>query len=377
MRVLIVNKHVADTIGGSETQCDAIATRLHHIGHEVTYAACDPIRASYDAAYSVLPLHGPMPQAYRHAIADVKPDVVYWRYNKRHLLRCVLASRARRIPFVFAVSHINDVRVFAAKAVWNASLPFGLRLARSGRWLRAAASGALNAVAFRFVDGVVLQHGAQDSRLITSPKRIIYSSHQVAQADEAFEVPAGRFVLWIGSVKRSKNPEGFIQLARELRHLSVKFVMIGDLQDASYRSLLNASVTELDNFAYLGLQPRSRVTALVSACLLVVHTGAPEGFPNVFIQAWSHGKPVVSLRVDPDELLESGGLGRCSVTSAGLRNDVERLVADDVERSVIGTRAAAFARERFDPAANVDALCSFMDELVTRRPHVPQSWPNR
>lgn len=372
---MIVNKHVADTIGGSETQCDAIATRLHDLGHAVTYATCSPQRASYDTAYPVLPLAGSMPGAFRDALARVRPDIVYWRYNKRHLLRCVLASRRRGIPFVFAVSHINDVRVFGAKAVWSNSMPWGTRLARMGRWLRTSAASAVNSVAFAIVDGVVLQHGGQDTRLVVAPRRIIYNSYQVTPPDDASAVPKDRYVLWIGSIKSSKNPEAYIQLARDLRHLPVKFVMVGDLQDASYATLLDDTAKVLHNFAYLGLQSRGRVTALASACLLLVHTGAPEGFPNVFIQAWSLGKPVVSLQVDPDGLLKERGLGMCSGTRQRLGEDVAQLVGSDSERNAIGTRAAEFAREHFDRAANIDALCDFMLQLTARtaiRPPGPQ-----
>jgi glycosyltransferase involved in cell wall biosynthesis len=42
------------------------------------------------------------------------------------------------------------------------------------------------------------------------------------------------------------------------------------------------------------------------ACLL--STSAFEGFPNTFLEAWSHGVPVVST-IDPDRLIANRGLG--------------------------------------------------------------------
>ena len=100
MRVLIVNHHVLDLQGGSETQCHEIASRLVKLGHTVTYGVCRPGRQTYDVSYPTYPLRGSLPTAFKAALTELKPDIVYWRRNKRYLLRCMLAAHRRGVKFV-------------------------------------------------------------------------------------------------------------------------------------------------------------------------------------------------------------------------------------------------------------------------------------
>jgi glycosyltransferase involved in cell wall biosynthesis len=41
----------------------------------------------------------------------------------------------------------------------------------------------------------------------------------------------------------------------------------------------------------------------------LISTSPMEGFPNVFIEAWTCGIPVLSLHVDPGGVIEKEGLG--------------------------------------------------------------------
>lgn len=120
-----------------------------------------------------------------------------------------------------------------------------------------------------------------------------------------------RTVLWIANIKSVKRPEIFVDLARHCEPIeSTEFVVIGALQDRRYGTLLKEA-SELSNFRYLGPQPLEAVNRHLELGHLLVNTSIEEGFPNTFIQAWLRGVPVVSLEVDPDEMLKEHGMGIC------------------------------------------------------------------
>jgi glycosyltransferase involved in cell wall biosynthesis len=72
--------------------------------------------------------------------------------------------------------------------------------------------------------------------------------------------------------------------------------------------------------AVLDLYPRA---------IAVVSTSEYEGFSNVFLEAWSHGVPALSLRIDPDGVIGRLGLGEVAggsveTLAAAVRRFVEQ-----------------------------------------------------
>jgi len=43
----------------------------------------------------------------------------------------------------------------------------------------------------------------------------------------------------------------------------------------------------------------------------VINTSNFEGFPNIFLEAWATGVPVISLNVDPGNVIKKRRLGIC------------------------------------------------------------------
>lgn len=363
MHILIVNRHVLDIPGGSETQCHEIATRLLALGHKVTYAICHPARETYDVHYPTYPLRGSLPSALAAGLTELTPDVVYWRRNKRYLLRCVLAARFRGIKFVFAVSAIQDLRAFTRRRYSGERVSLIRRALRMLAMLGDAAKDRANYLAVSLADGIVFQHAGQLPRDIRGSYEIIYNSYppDVVKPEPA-DAP---FVLWVGNLKKIKNPEYFLRLAADLRHTGVEFWMAGGIQDRAYQCLVGDSASLSPNFRYLGLKSQDAINSLMSRSLFVVSTSTEEGFPNVFVHAWLQRKSVVSLYFDLGGIIAKEQIGLCSGGYAAFKDDVSRLIADPELRNSMGERAFQFAVANCNPEINVRRLERFLVRVVS------------
>lgn len=96
----------------------------------------------------------------------------------------------------------------------------------------------------------------------------------------------------------------------------------------------------LGNVTFHGAVPYRKVRSLYERARLLVSTSEIEGFPNTYLQAWSHGTPVVGF-LDPDGLLEMHGSGRAVRDLEGMC----AAIADLSEDGAKWERASARARE--------------------------------
>ena len=363
MKILIVNQHISNVMGGSERQCHIIAQELNKLGHSVTYAICKPKQELQDMPYNVINLDAPFVRSFSRILDEIRPDVVYWRYNKKNFLGCALASKLKKVKFFFSVSHVHDVTVFSAKPFYNKDLSLLRRSLKAIKYVKDQISSAINFCGFWFIDAVVLQHSGQIRDRISKPYKIIYNSY--VETPEITNRISKPYVLWVSNIKQSKNPEIFIKLAGEFSESGCKFIMVGAIQDLGYEHLLNNKLNHPPNFEFLGYQAPEKVEELISNCLFLVHTCSPEGFPNVFIQAWLRAKPVVSLNFDPDNLLTKNNVGFYSGDYASLKIDTKRLIEDEKTRSSMGLHAYEYAVKTFNPVTNVKKLEGYLLSVLS------------
>jgi glycosyltransferase involved in cell wall biosynthesis len=348
LSILLVNRHREDVLGGSELQCDRIATELAARGHAVAYAVRVPRRARYERPYRCEPAADLA--AVARLLESARAEVVYWRFNRHGLREGVALAHARGARFVYALSHDDDTR----------RVPRTADLWPPRRALRALQS-AWNAGAVARVDGFVAQHAGQARGLPPQRTRVIHNSAVVEHEPFAWPRP---YVAWVANLKARKRPERFVELARALADTGRDFLAVGALQDPRY-AWLGERARVPTNFHWLGeLAPRAANGVIAGAEALAL-TCEPEGFPNVLLQAWTLGVPSVSLAYDPEELIARHALGAVAATPAELARALRALLADRDARSAMGTRAQALIAREFTLAANVDALEAFLRALVS------------
>ncbi|MBN1346200.1 MAG: glycosyltransferase family 4 protein [Phycisphaerae bacterium] len=143
-----------------------------------------------------------------------------------------------------------------------------------------------------------------ESAIIPMPSEGIDESAYVAPAAPT---PETARVLWVGRVSEQKRPELLLDLAERCPELS--FDVVGASNTGTeYDQGIMCRADRLSNVTIHGRVPRSEMSAFYRRASVLCCTSAYEGFPNTFLEAWSHGIPSVTT-FDPDHLVAERGLG--------------------------------------------------------------------
>lgn len=352
MHVAIVNQHPADMLGGSEIQCEIIAHELTQRGHQIDYIAVSgQAGREYQTSYRVHPTARDA-DAIANRILALKPQIVYWRFNKHCFTKAVRRIREAGIPIVFSVSHVRDVsRFYLQPGAWQLGGFKAMRRALKESWrLYREQRG------FAYVDALVSNNPDNLNRVIV-PVQLHIPNSMITTVEE-FHWPRP-YCLWVANIKDRKQPERFIELASRLQGTDIDFLMVGQLQSKAYAQQLSSGPK---NFHYLGEKRLTEVNGMLAGSLFLAHTCHPEGFSNNFIQAWMQGRTVISLAFDPGHLLTEERLG---FYSAGNMDtfiaQTRHLIENPTLAQEMGERAQTYAMAHFSPEANIGRL----EELLT------------
>jgi glycosyltransferase involved in cell wall biosynthesis len=221
---------------------------------------------------------------------------------------------------------------------------------------------SLNYIFFRFLDKKALEYGINHVHYIIAqtehqgdllhqyygrrPNVIIPNFHPFPQ--EVFEKGKEIRVVWIANMKPLKQPEVFLRIAKDLRNIKgIKFIMIGRALNTKWDREMLKEMSALENLEYLGERSLKEVNEVLARAHIFVNTSTYEGFPNTFIQAWMRKVPVVSLNVNPDNIIDRNRIGFFSKTYNQMVKDVARLIQDSKLQHDMGERAQTFAFDNF------------------------------
>lgn len=269
-------------------------------------------------------------------LGEIGPDIIYQRVACAYTAVCALYARRRGVPLVWHVSHDTEL----GEGHLDRSRNF-LRL-RLEKWL--ARWGG------RHATGIVVQTKVQADLLRRNyglaADAVIPNFHPPAA--EPIDKSGPLTVVWIANLKPWKQPEIFVRLAASLQdRADVRFVMVGAAAAPGKRwaweVALMKDIQSLANLQYLGKRTQEEVNALLARAHIFVNTSEHEGFPNTFIQAWLRDVAVVSLQVDPDRVLASGGMGIVTHSEAALVAAVRKLIDAPEARAVLVARGREHA----------------------------------
>jgi len=162
------------------------------------------------------------------------------------------------------------------------------------------------------------------------------------------KIKKGSSVLWVGTIRPEwKQPELFLNLAKSIP--DANFVMIGGAaSNSNFYESIKRDAEKIPNLEFMGFIPYSQINQYFAEASIFVNTSTFEGFPNTFLQAWANFTPVVSLNVDPDELICDRKLGYHSKTFEKMVSDINALLKNDSLRIEMGKNGRKYVEEEHD-----------------------------
>jgi len=341
--VFLLRASITVINGGSELQADLIINELLKSNHKIFYISDmirTPKRGRPNVKYIYLKDYGPQYSILNvisliKILKDISPDIIYqrWRIPYTGLAAWYAKRHSKKLIFNIA----NDIDPRKNKIDFNQNLIPNLINEYIGRY------GVKNA------DLIIAQTEYQRSILKKSFNRdcvIIPNGHPIP--DPPFKKSFPPIVLWIGNIKPLKRLELFLDVVSSLQDTNAVFLFVGRFPNKKYQRNLYFRARNIKNVKYLGELSLKKTNALVSKASVLVNTSIREGFPNTFIQAWMRETPVVSLSIDPDNVMEKFKIGFCSKTFNQLVKDVRILVENKEKLRIIGKRARQYAIKNHD-----------------------------
>ncbi|MFB3880117.1 MAG: glycosyltransferase family 4 protein [Armatimonadota bacterium] len=182
--------------------------------------------------------------------------------------------------------------------------------------------------------------------------------------------PRCPLVISVGRLSAEKGHRYLVEAARAViaRHTEAHFVVVGDgrerpsLEQRAKRLGLNGQV------AFAGFRPQAR--QLIAQADVLALPSLTEGLPNVVLEAFAAGVPVVATAVGGvPELVRDGENGWLvsSGDAAGLGAALNAALSDRGERARRGAAGQALVRARYTFAAQAERAAEVFREVLSRR----------
>lgn len=184
--------------------------------------------------------------------------------------------------------------------------------------------------------------------------------------DEGALQSAGKSIAWIGAIREVKRPELFVELARRLP--DERFIMVGGSigTEEGLAEHVRAMADNAPNLEVKGRILHHEVLELLKNTALLVNTSRIEGFPNVYLEAWKYGIPVVSF-TDVDGLIAKEEAGVICGDLQEMADEIKRLMGNEQERFRLGKRGRELVRNRFAASAVAKEYLVFFEELMGKK----------
>jgi len=316
-----------NTYGGGELQIALIARSLASKGHEVVVVDLD-ITEEFQTAdgIKVVPVVGynkgikglrtithRLPALYS-TFVKVNADVYYCRIREYRHIIVYLAAKKVKARFILGLA--SDLDILSISKRWKHFYSSNVR----DFW------GLFNAILgelvypflLRKADLVLVQHQGQQELLERKEIHSLVFNNVIDLNGQSYqEEIESTDLVYVGSLDKRKGFTDFYYLVTQTP--DCRYKVIGRTRDKTGEVLYDR-LKSFPNVKLAGKLSHEETIREIARSRALVSTSPMEGFPNIFIEAWSCGIPVLSLFVDPGGVISREKLG---FVAGG---DIEKLI---------------------------------------------------
>lgn len=358
-----------NTGGGGELQIALLAKALARGGNEVVvldYALSEEFQTN--DGINVYPIKGwdkgiriirtlthRLPLLYS-SLRDQRADVYYCRIRDfRHIIT-LWASRKVKAKFILGLAEDLDVMSFGMR--WK----FYFLAHLHNLW--SLSSGILCEIVYplllRKADIVLVQHEGQKEMLSQKGINSILLPNLIDSTQiPVFSNTEHNYFIFVGWLDELKGvAELFDVVSKASKH---KFKIIGPPRDKEGH-MYYEKLKSLENVTLMGELNHFDTLCQIAGSKAMISTSHMEGFPNIFIEAWAYGIPVLSLYVDPGSVIERENLGEIT------HGSIEKLIdaIENVKNSDEFTQRAKSYVERTHVlnSAKINEVSSLFNDVI-------------
>jgi glycosyltransferase involved in cell wall biosynthesis len=286
--------------------------------------------------------------AWHRFFLDERPHWCYWRGADHALGPAVELAKLANVKTIFATAFDTDVwprRALSRRPYCWPLYAWGL---------------------FR-CDKIFVQH---DKQLSDLPVQHRYKGHIIPSiagvvSTQKSHFVRGMYVAWVGVLRQPKRPDLLVQIAQKAP--DIHFIVCGapniHRSPSGFGERVMKDLQSLSNLDFMGQVPPETAQEIIANAAVLLSTSDGEGFPNTFLQAWASGTPVVSLKIDPNRVIQRLGLGALSSNVDDLVSQIRSLINAPAERETIAMRARRYAEAGHSEAVVVAEFESALGKI--------------
>ena len=357
----LLGKSDCETVGGAELQQVLLAKELVSEGFRISFVVGDYGQKKLEEIDGITIIKSsqsfishrnkflrsiPDALSLLRAMNIANADIYYQRTAHFYTGQVAFFCKIKRKKFVFSVGHDSNCDINLLNKL-NKAIKF------------------MYVYGIKNADCIVAQSKEQQSLMkenFGKDSVLIKTGHFLPEHRPDKDTPP--VILWAGALaKRKKQPDVFLKLAKSIP--DAEFQMIcAPSQDKEYYQQINELADRIPNLDIVGFVPYPEVNQYFERAAIFVNTSSVEGFPNTFIQAWARYTPVVSLNVDPDEIICKYKLGFHSRTFEQMVEDVKLLLEDEKLMKERGMNGRKYVEREHDLKKTVEEYIKLFETMM-------------